>query len=147
MSSNREYAIERLIKIERVGEVVANLLLEGISKRKETILDLYSQIEIVEDESISVQGILDGQTFCMTGTLTRPRKEIALSIKSEGGKVVSSVSGSLDYLVSGEAAGSKKEKAVKLGVKILTESDLDDLLEGRLLSEMPPVRQATLGEF
>ncbi|MCH1591978.1 MAG: helix-hairpin-helix domain-containing protein, partial [Candidatus Thalassarchaeaceae archaeon] len=147
MSSNREYAIERLIKIERVGEVVANLLLEGISKRKETILDLYSQIEIVEDESISVQGILDGQTFCMTGTLTRPRKEIALSIKSEGGKVVSSVSGSLDYLVSGEAAGSKKEKAVKLGVKILTESDLDDLLEGRLLSEMPPVRQSTLGEF
>ena len=147
MASNREYAIERLIKIDRVGEVVANLLLEGISKRKETILDLYSQIEIIEDESISVQGILDGQTFCMTGTLTRPRKEIALSIKSEGGKVVSSVSGSLDYLVSGEAAGSKKEKAVKLGVKILTESDLDDLLEGRLLSEMPPVRQSTLGEF
>ena len=80
-------------------------------------------------------------------TLSRPRKEIALSIKSEGGKVVSSVSGNLDYLVAGESAGSKMDKATRLGVRIVSESELDELLGGRILEELPQERQYTLGEF
>ena len=110
-------------------------------------MDLYDQIEIVQDEAQVEIGVLFGKTLCITGTLSRPRKEIALSIKSEGGKVVSSVSSNLDYLVAGESAGSKLEKAMALEVKILNESELDDLIGGRILSEAPVRRQSTLGEF
>ena len=72
---------------------------------------------------------LVGLSFCITGTLSRPRKEIALKIKAAGGKVVSAVSGKLDFLVAGENAGSKLEKATRLGVKVLSEADWEAMLQ------------------
>jgi DNA ligase (NAD+) len=147
MTSDPERAIERLVAIDRIGETVANLLLDGISEREEAILDLYEQIEIGEEEAKSVEGPLVGTKFCITGTLSRPRKEVALSIKSEGGKVVSSVSGKLDYLVSGESAGSKLDKANRLGVRVISESELAELLGGKILEDLPEERQATLGDY
>ena len=50
MTEERQAAIQRLVSIDRVGETVANLLLDGISDRKESIIDLYGQVEIVEGE-------------------------------------------------------------------------------------------------
>ena len=147
MVDDRVAAIERLVSIERIGETVAQLLLDGISDRRDSILDLYSQIEIIEGGELNSEGPLSGSTFCITGTLTRPRKEIALSIKSEGGKVVSSVSGNLHYLVAGASAGSKMDKARRLGVRVISETELDDLLGGTILEDLPEDRQATLGEF
>ena len=147
MTEERQEAVQRLVSIDRVGETVANLLLDGISDRKESIIDLYGQVEIVEGEQVSVDGPLSGSSFCITGTLSRPRKEIALSIKSEGGKVVSSVSGNLDFLVAGESSGSKFDKANRLGVRIISESELDEMLGGSILEELPEERQSTLGEF
>ena len=147
MLSHREEAVERLVKIDRIGEVVANLLLDGISNRKESIIDLHSKIVIVEESKVVSRGMLNGETFCITGTLSRPRKEIALSIKAQGGKVVSSVSGNLDFLVSGDSSGSKMEKATRLGVKIIGEDELDELLGGGILADIPIPRQSTLGEF
>ena len=147
MLSDREEAVERLVKIERIGEVVANLLLDGISNRKESILDLHSKIVIVEDNKLVSQGTLNGETFCITGTLSRPRKEIALSIKAQGGKVVSSVSGNLDFLISGDSSGSKMEKATRMGVKIINEDELYELLGGGILADIPIHRQLSLGEF
>ena len=147
MLSHREEAVERLVKIDRIGEVVANLLLDGISNRKESIIDLHSKIVIVEESKVVSRGMLNGETFCITGTLSRPRKEIALSIKAQGGKVVSSVSGNLDFLVSGDSSGSKMDKATRLGVKIIGEDQLDDLLGGGILTDIPTPRQSTLGEF
>ena len=52
-----------------------------------------------------------------------------MAIKAAGGKVVGSVSAKLDYLVAGENAGSKQVKATKLGLTILSEDDLENLLE------------------
>ena len=147
MLSHREEAVERLVKIDRIGEVVANLLLDGISNRKASIIDLHSKIVIVEERKTVSQGTLNGETFCITGTLSRPRKEIALSIKAQGGKVVSSVSGNLDFLVSGDSSGSKMDKATRLGVKIIGEDQLDDLLGGGILTDIPTPRQSPLGEF
>ena len=147
MLSHREEAVERLVKIDRIGEVVANLLLDGISNRKDSIIDLHSKIVIVEEAKVVSQGVLNGETFCITGTLSRPRKEIALSIKAQGGKVVSSVSASLDFLVSESSSGSKMEKATRLGVKIIGEDELDELLGGGILTDIPIPRQSTLGEF
>ena len=66
-----------------------------------------------------------------------------MSIKAEGGKVVSSVSGKLDFLVAGGSAGSKLEKANRLGVSILNEVELAELLS----LELPEQRQRILEEF
>jgi DNA ligase (NAD+) len=147
MTEDRERAIRRLVSIDRVGETVATLLLDGISERKDSIVDLHDQIEIIQGEQISSEGILSGSTFCITGTLSRPRKEISLSIKSMGGKVVSSVSGSLSFLVAGDSSGSKLERANRLGVRVISESELDEMLGGSILEDLPEERQSTLGEF
>ena len=147
MLENRDQSIQMLISIDRIGETVAALLLDGISERKDDIINLHSHLEIVEEEKSDKEGPLSGSTFCITGTLSRPRKEIALSIKSEGGKIVSSVSGKLDYLVAGASAGTKLDKASRLGVRVLSEEDLDNLMGGAILENLPDERQSTLGEF
>jgi len=136
-------AINRLIAIERVGETVARLLLEGLDTRSAIVRELSQELDITEESPKQETGPLQGQSFCITGTLTRPRKEIALSIKAEGGKVVSSVSGKLDYLVAGETAGSKLDKAKRLGVEVLSEADLAEMIG----MNPPAERQSTLGDF
>jgi DNA ligase (NAD+) len=73
---------------------------------------------------------LTGLTFVLTGSLERfTRDEAAAALKSLGAKVASSVSKKTSYVVAGEAAGSKYDKAVELGVPILTEDDLVRLVE------------------
>jgi len=120
---------EELTTIDGIGEKVAAIFREGISKRR-TLINELTELIIVVDETESSSGIFDGKSFCITGSLSRPRKEIALTIKSLGGKVVSGVSGNLDYLVAGESAGSKLEKAQNLGVIILDENELQILMNG-----------------
>ncbi len=124
---------EELTTIDGIGEKVAAIFREGISKRRTLINELTELITVI-DETESSSGIFDGKSFCITGSLSRPRKEIALAIKSLGGKVVSSVSGNLDYLVAGESAGSKLEKAQNLDVTILDENEFQILMNGTNIS-------------
>ena len=71
-----------------------------------------------------------GKTFVITGTLpSLSRKDAAALIESHGGRVAGSVSKKTDYLVAGEAAGSKLQKATDLGITILDEAGLQALLE------------------
>jgi len=135
--------MDRLIAIDGVGETVARLLLEGLNTRSAIVEELSRELDITEESPKQEAGPLQGQSFCITGTLSRPRKEVALSIKAEGGKVVSSVSGKLDYLVAGEIAGSKLDKAKRLGVEVLSETELSEMIE----MEPPAVHQSTLGDF
>ena len=76
------------------------------------------------EESLS----LNGKTFVITGTLSRPRPEFKRLIESHGGKVSGSLSGKTDYLLAGEKAGSKLTKAESLNVEVLTEQALQQLL-------------------
>jgi DNA ligase (NAD+) len=69
-----------------------------------------------------------GKSFVITGTLGRPRDEIAAEILAAGGRVTSAVSAATDFLVAGEKAGSKLKKATALGVKVLAEDELRALL-------------------
>jgi DNA ligase (NAD+) len=73
---------------------------------------------------------LAGQTFVITGTLSRPRDAIKAELESLGAKVVGSVSKSTHYLLAGEEAGSKLEKARALGVPVIGESELAALIAG-----------------
>ncbi len=123
-------ALRTLIGIEGVGETVARSLLDGLAIRRIMVDELAELLEIEDVERIEApSGGLSGLSFCITGTLSRPRKEVALMIKAAGGKVVSSVSGKLDHLVAGESAGSKLDKANRLGVSVLSEDDLSALLD------------------
>ena len=76
-------------------------------------------------------GPLAGKTFVITGTLpTLSREAAGTLIKQNGGKVTDSVSKKTDYLVAGENAGSKLEKAQSLGVPVVTETQLQQLVQG-----------------
>jgi DNA ligase (NAD+) len=72
---------------------------------------------------------LNGKTFVLTGTLSRPRDEFKAELQALGAKVAGSVSNKTDYVVAGEAAGSKLTKAEQLGVTVLDEDGLQDLLD------------------
>jgi DNA ligase (NAD+) len=98
------------------GELVARLKKAGLNTRA---------ARAAIDQS---GGQLAGKTFVITGTLSKPRDEIAAAIKAAGGKVTDSVSKKTDYVVVGEAAGSKLAKAQQLGITILDEAALDRLL-------------------
>lgn len=69
-------------------------------------------------------GPLRGMNIVLTGTLTRPRKEIEQLISHAGGVPMGAISGTTTYLVAGEGGGSKREKAVKLNIPIIDEAAL-----------------------
>ncbi|ANV85696.1 DNA ligase (NAD(+)) LigA [Picosynechococcus sp. PCC 7003] len=86
----------------------------------------FSQTQTAQTE---INHQIAGKTFVITGTLpTLKRTEAAEKIKAAGGKVTGSISKNTDYLVAGENAGSKLDKARQLGVQELNESQLLDLL-------------------
>ena len=74
--------------------------------------------------------LLLDKTFVLTGTLpTLSREEASAMIRGEGGKVTSSVSKSTDFVLAGEKAGSKLEKAKSLGIEIIDEEKLIKMIE------------------
>ena len=121
-------AVRSLCTVDGIGEKVALQVRDGLSKRKEMLLDLSNLLTITDQPKAASGGPLDGMTFCLTGSLQRPRKEVQLTIKAAGGKVVGSVSSQLSVLVAGEKAGSKLTKAESLGVQIWSEQQLEAAL-------------------
>jgi DNA ligase (NAD+) len=117
-------ALSNLVEIDGIGMIVARQVRDGLASRREMLLDLASLIEVGDQPKAIASGSLSGKTFCLTGSLTRPRKEVQLSIKNAGGKVVGSVSAKLDVLVAGEKAGTKLAKAESLQVLIWSEEEL-----------------------
>lgn len=71
---------------------------------------------------------LGGKTFVLTGALSSPREQIKAQLETLGAKVAGSVSGKTDYVVAGEAAGSKLAKAQDLGIEILDEQQLLEMI-------------------
>ena len=74
-------------------------------------------------------GILSGKTFVITGTLSKPRDEFKELIEKNGGKVSGSISASTSFLLCGEGGGSKRDKAAALGVAILDEPSLMEMID------------------
>jgi DNA ligase (NAD+) len=122
-----------LTQIEGIGPTIAASIVEW-TQRKDHV-ELVARLKKAglttkAERAASGQagGALAGKTFVITGTLSRPRDEIAALIKAAGGKVTDSVSKKTDYVVAGEAAGSKLAKARQLGVTVLDEAALNRLL-------------------
>ena len=123
--------MQELTALEGVGDIVALQLRDGIKVRSQAIEGLLSHLTIQEEQKKTGHGPFVDMTFCVTGTLSEPRKSIQSRIKAAGGKVVGSVSGNLSVLVAGENAGSKLAKAEDLGVTVWSEK----LLNEKLLNE------------
>jgi DNA ligase (NAD+) len=131
------YSIEDLQALEDVGPKVATSVYQFF--RNPDNLHLVKELEslglaLKSGKSTTVaEGNLNGQTFLFTGTLSRlKRSEAEESVERNGGKILSGVSSKLNYLVVGEDAGSKLEKAKKIpSIHILTEDEFIKLLAER----------------
>jgi DNA ligase (NAD+) len=123
---------EELTRINDVGPKVAEAIREFFdNKRNLDLVERLREAGLTFAAEKRVRGSkLAGLTFVLTGTLPNLTREAAKEmIESAGGKVSGSVSKKTDYVVAGEEAGSKLEKATSLGVKVLDEAGLLELLE------------------
>ena len=84
-----------------------------------------------QEEQVTRGEQLQGLNFVITGTLGRPREAIKAQLEQAGGRVTGSVTKKTSYLIAGEEAGSKLARAQELGVTLLDEAALDELLAAR----------------
>jgi len=128
--------VEELCAVEEIGEIMANAIHDWfrdpgvttlLAKLREAGLNFGER----DDKSAApaADGPLKGTTWVLTGTLSMPREEAAEKIRSLGGKVSGSVSAKTTYLLAGEEAGSKLDKAQKLGVKVVNEEEFRKLMD------------------
>lgn len=123
-----DLSYEDLILIEGFGEAMAKSYEEFMRVNKEKILALLEFIKPKLPEKISnINENIAGKIFVITGTLSKSRDDFKKIIEENGGKVSSSISKKTNYLLCGENAGSKLEKAKSLGVEILSEDDFNAL--------------------
>lgn len=123
---------EEILKIDDIGEIIADNIYNFFKERYniDEIDSLFGcGVKIKEVELLQTNPNITGKTFVLTGTLTKPRGEVETLIESLGGKTSSSVSKNTDYVLAGESAGSKLDKARALGVRIINEEEFNDLLK------------------
>jgi DNA ligase (NAD+) len=125
---------EELVSVQDVGDIVAKGVVEFFSEEKviETIEELlnlgitpkFNEIEVVENP-------FTGKTVVATGSLQNySRTGIKEKLENLGAKVAGSVSKKTDYVIAGEAAGSKLTKAQELGVNVISEEEFEEMLRG-----------------
>ena len=122
---------EEITPLTDVGEITAKFLTDFFAQ--ESTIDLFKKLEAAGVNMKSIKAAptsnkLAGKTFVITGTLSQKREVFAEIIIQNGGKVSGSVSKKTDYLLAGEAAGSKLDKANTLGVKVISEDDFNAMI-------------------
>lgn len=130
-------ALRQVLDLDGVGEIVALQFRDGLQVRRALVEDLVGLLNIEQEVVKTAAGPFVGMTFCVTGTLSVPRKDIQQRIIDAGGKIVGSVSAKLNVLVAGEKAGSKLTKATSLGVQVWSEDELNGVLDGPSTGEDP----------
>ena len=120
---------ETLLEIEDIGEVVADSITSYFGKHR-ALIEKFREIGIdPKIEQQTANGAFSGKKFVLTGTLpTYTRGEATKLIENAGGEVASSVSKDTDYVLAGDNAGSKLEKARQKGIKIISEKEFISLL-------------------
>jgi DNA ligase (NAD+) len=133
----KDFTVEQLLTLEDVGPKVANSIHQFFSNEDNLhmlamLAEFGVQLFNTKKEE-PLNGGLSGQTFLFTGTLNRlKRSDAEKMVDDNGGKILSGVSTKLNYLVVGEDAGSKLEKAKKIQtVKIITEEEFIKLIENQ----------------
>jgi DNA ligase (NAD+) len=127
--------LQQLGGTPEIGPIIAQSVYDYLHGEDgiETIRQLRQAGVLLEQPEGSVQtgeGPWSGTTWVVTGTLAKySRDEIHQKIAALGGKAASSISKATDYLVAGEKAGSKLEKASQLGVSVLSEQEFERMLQ------------------
>lgn len=126
--------MEELTHVEEIGEKIANSILKFFSneENRNIVKRLQSyglQMEAAKQENMG--NALEGKTFVVSGTFsTFSRDGIKEYIEKNGGKIVSSISAKLNYLVAGEKMGPEKlKKAQQFGTPVISEDDLVNMVE------------------
>ncbi len=123
---------DALLAVDGIGGILADNILAWFADEgnKKLLSDLYaSGVSVREAEKKS--GVFDGMRIVLTGSLpTYKRGEATALIENNGGEVASSVSKTVDMVLAGEDAGSKLDKAKKLGIKIIDENEFVAMLNG-----------------
>ena len=128
----RNATVEELTAMDEIGEIVAQSMVEFFAfPENNRMIDRLLEMGVKPEEVQKAQGgSLNGMTLVVTGTLpTLSRQEAEQLIRDHGGTAASSVSKKTHYLVCGEKAGSKLDKAQKLGVPVIDEDGLKKLIE------------------
>ena len=125
--------IERICKSLNcdVGDIMAQGIFDFFQNKNnvDDIDKLFERGVNIVYENFSAGGKFAGKKFVLTGTLSMPRQEAQKMIENEGGECLSSVSKNTDYVLAGESAGSKLDKATALGVKVISEQQFLDMLK------------------
>ena len=125
-------SVDDILKIDGFGKIMAESIVEFFSHADtHEMVETYKELGLnMENHKQVTDTRFDGMTFVLTGTLTQfKRSEASEIVESFGGKVSGSVSKKTTYVVAGENAGSKLEKANSLGVSVLTEAEFADMIK------------------
>jgi len=130
IDSLRKVNYDELVCVQGIGEFRANTFIEKmlyISDEMDAVLST-NRVTIKEPR----KSLVKNMTFCITGSLSRPRKEIEQFIISKGHNVSSSISKNVDYLITedSETNSSKNEKAKKLGIPVINEEEFMRIING-----------------
>ncbi len=127
---------EELVSVPEIGERIAVSVVNFFSnpdhqKEIERLTEAGLQMETSSETTSPSSNLLEGKSFVISGVFSRyERDDLKELIKQNGGKVVSSISGKLDYLVAGDKMGpAKKEKAEKLGIPMISEEEFSEMIE------------------
>jgi DNA ligase (NAD+) len=126
----RGVSVEQLTEINGVGEVVARAVVEYFAlDDNRTLVERLMRVGLhFERVASTSDGPLAGKRMVITGTLSRPRGEFVERLEAAGGTFTSSVSRNTDYVLAGEEAGSKLERARELGVPVIDEAGFEELV-------------------
>jgi DNA ligase (NAD+) len=130
----RSASIDDLLQMDEVGERIAQSIVLFLADAEniaiiERLRTAGLKFESDNDDSVLLSSRLKGKKIVVSGNFSRPRDEMKLLIERHGGKNVSSVSSSTDYLIAGDKMGpAKLQKAEKLGVPIISENEFIELI-------------------
>ncbi len=126
----KEISKEALVALDGFGEEMAESYIEFMRVNYETVSKLENIIMPTPPKEIqeAQENPFKGKTVVLTGTMSKHRGEIKQFLESLGAKVSSSVSKKTDFLIYGEDAGSKYDKAQNLGVKTITENEMMEMI-------------------
>jgi len=119
---------EQIIDLEGFGEEMAKSLVEFIHVNRHETYTLMGIIKPIASKLEITESIFTGKTVVLTGSMSRPRDAIKEMLEILGARVSGSVSKKTDFVIFGEEAGSKLDKALELGVKTLSESELNEMM-------------------
>ena len=126
--------LEDLLAVKDIGEKVGESVVKAFANKqlRKEIADLQKlgvHYEAIAKKATSGSSKLEGKKFVITGTLPVPRDDVKDLIEANGGSVSGSVSKKTDYVLAGEEAGSKLDKATELGVTVLDYAGFEKLLK------------------